>query len=425
MIGRRGPRHRLYLQIYFALVGTLAVFAVVADVVWRLTDDGSPHRPPPALVTEIASAAIPDAGAPPALQQRALERLAARLDGRVSLFDTAGRLVAAVGAPLPAPTPSAGRGVHRYRDGRRDVAARRLPDGRWLALQLPRRARPPRWGPLGVLVLIALAAYPAVRRLTRRLERLQVSVDALGAGDLTARVAVEGRDEVAQLAESFNRAAAHIEALVTAHKTLLANTSHELRSPLARLRVAVELLPADIPAAQRVELERDIAELDSLIGEILLASRLDTPSNPESFESIDLLGLVAEEAARLDLAVTGTPVQVRGDARLLRRLARNLLDNARRHGSAPIDVAVRQEGGDALLTVCDDGPGIPAAERECIFEPFYRLPGHRESDGGTGLGLAMVRQIARRHGGDARGEARRGGGTCFRVTLPAVGAGAS
>lgn len=415
----RGPRHRLYLQIYFALVGTMILFAVVAEVAWRLADDESPHRPPPALVADLVGAAIPDAGAPLAVQQRALARLAARLDGRVSLFDADRRLVAAAGAPLPPPVSSSRRPVLRYRDGGNDVTARRLPDGRWVAVQLPRRARPRRWGPLGALVLIALAAYPAVRRLTLRLERLQASVEALGAGNLAARVPVEGRDEVAQLAASFNRAAARIEALVTAHKTLLANTSHELRSPLTRLRVALELLPAGVPPAQRAEIERDIAELDALIGEILLASRLDAAPDPALFESIDLLGLVAEEGSRMDLAVSGTPAQVRGEARLLRRLVRNLLDNARRYGRAPIEVTVVPANGEAVLSVRDQGPGIPATEHERIFEPFYRLSGHREGDGGTGLGLAMVRQIARHHGGDARCESAPGGGTCFRVTLPA------
>lgn len=419
MSRRHGPRHRLYLQIYFALVVTLAVFAAIANGLWRLTEESSRPRQPALFLTDLPAAAIPAPGAPSRVQQRALDRLAARLGGRVSLFAADARLVAASGPALPAPPRPAGRDVQRYRDGRRQVWARRLPDGRWLAVQ-PRPAGRPHWGPIGVLVLIALAAYPAVRRITRRLERLQASVEALGAGDLRARVPVEGRDEVAQLAESFNRAATRIEALVTAHKTLLANASHELRSPLARLRVAIELLHTHIPAAQRVEVERNIAELDALIEEILLASRLDTTPDHGSVEPVDLLGLVAEEAARRDLSVTGTPVQVSGETRLLRRLIRNLLDNAQRYGRSPIDIAVTRVNEDAALTVCDRGPGIPVSERERIFEPFYRLPGQREGDGGSGLGLAIVRQIARRHGGEALCEARPDGGTCFRVTLPAA-----
>jgi len=181
------------------------------------------------------------------------------------------------------------------------------------------------------------------------------------------------------------------------------------------------LLPAGASAAQRAEVEQNIAELDSLIEEILLTSRLDAGPALERPEELDLLGLAAEEAARRDLAVTGTAAPVRGDARLLRRLVRNLLDNAHRHGAPPIETAVTRSGGSVTLTVCDRGPGVPDAERERIFEPFYRLPGHREGGGGTGLGLAMVRQIARRHGGGVGCEPRSGGGTCFRVTLPAAG----
>jgi signal transduction histidine kinase len=235
-----------------------------------------------------------------------------------------------------------------------------------------------------------------VRRLTQRLERLQRGVDALGAGELSARVRVEGKDEVARLAESFNRAAARIEELVGAHKALLANASHELRTPLARIRMALEL------GKDKREIERDLAELDALIDEVLLASRLDAVSSLETTEEVDLLALAAEEAARYDVEAQGEPFMMRGDARLLRRMIRNLLENARRHGAPPIDLRVRK----GEIRLCDGGGGVPEAERERIFEPFY-------SKRGTGLGLALVRQIARRHGGEARCE-----GSCFYVTLP-------
>src|SRR5918996_693367 len=215
-------------------------------------------------------------------------------------------------------------------------------------------------------------------------------------GELAARVKVEGRDEVARLAESFNRAAARIEDLVGAHKSLLAHVSHELRTPLARIRMALEL------GKDKGEVERDIAELDALIDEVLLASRLDALSSLEITEEVDLLALAAEEAARYDVEAQGEPFVVRGDPRLLRRMIRNLLENARRHGAAPIEVKVIR----GELRVCDAGPGVPPAERERVFEPFY-------SKRGVGLGLTLVRQIARRHGGEARCE-----GSCFYVTLP-------
>ena len=266
---------------------------------------------------------------------------------------------------------------------------------------------------------MAVGAYPVVRRTTRRLERLQTSVEALGAGDLATRVKIEGRDEIAALATSFNRSAERIEGLVGAHKSLLANASHELRSPLARIRMAIEMLEAGAKPGLKRELERDIAELDTLVDEILVASRLDAVAALEVREDVDLLALAAEECARFDAALDGKPVSIRGDPRLLRRLIRNLLENARRYGGGtPIDVGVTNSNGEALVRVCDRGPGVPEAERERIFEPFYRPAGAREREGGVGLGLALVRQIARKHGGVARCLPRAGGGSCFEVLLP-------
>jgi len=256
-----------------------------------------------------------------------------------------------------------------------------------------------------------------VRRLTRRLERLQQGVTEWGAGNLGARIAVEGRDEVADLAASFNDAAARIEKLVEAHRSLLANASHELRSPLARIRMDIELLADQPTAARRAELTRDIAELDQLIDEILTASRLEGGGLASDRELVDLTGLVAEECARLGVPLEAQPVTVEGSARLLQRLMRNLLENAQRYGDGTTEVVLRQR--DVVeLDVVDRGPGVPASERERVFEPFYRARGASEAHGGVGLGLSLVRQIARQHGGDVRCLPRDGGGSCFRVTLP-------
>ncbi len=271
---------------------------------------------------------------------------------------------------------------------------------------------------MGLLLLAATTAavaYPVARRLTSRLERLQGHVLRLGEGQLDARVPVEGDDEVAQLATSFNQAAARIEGLVRAQRQLLANVSHELRTPLARLRVGVELLE-DPAGAARPGMVEDIRELDDLIGELLVASRLESGAPLERLEEVDLLALAAEEAARTGAEVAGEPLRVRGDARLLRRLLRNLLENARVHGEGrAVEVTVRAAPGSAELLVGDRGPGVPEAEREIIFEPFHRGAGRCEP--GSGLGLALVRQIARRHGGDARCLAREGGGSLFEVRL--------
>lgn len=279
-------------------------------------------------------------------------------------------------------------------------------------------------GFIALLVVIALVvaagAYPVVRRLTGRLERLQRSVEAWGEGRLALRVAVEGEDEVARLAASFNHSAARIEALVAAQKSLLANASHELRSPLARIRMAAELMADEAAPSIQAELRRNVAELDQLIDEILLASRLDAVGAAHTApEDVDLTGILAEECARTGASLDAGMCTVRGESKLLRRMVRNLLDNAVRYGAgSPVHARLAEAGEAAFqLDVCDGGPGIPAAERERVFEPFYRVAGASEAAGGVGLGLSLVRQIARHHGGNVECMPSESGG-CLRVTLP-------
>jgi signal transduction histidine kinase len=284
---------------------------------------------------------------------------------------------------------------------------------------------------LGLLfVAIAGAAWPAVRALTRRLQALRLGVERFGAGQLSHRVEVSGGDEVAAVAKSFNQAAARIETLVQSHQSLLANASHELRSPLARLKMALSLLEgSEGPQRDRLrqEIRTNIGELDELVEEVLLASRLDSNGAMGGTETVDLLGLAAEEAARVNAQLEGVPVNLQGDERLLRRALRNLLENAQRYGRTEghtgtdaqnITVQVLRQGDVVEVQVCDRGPGVPMAQRERIFEPFFRLPGHAERAGGVGLGLSLVKQIAARHGGSVRCEARAGGGSCFVLVLP-------
>lgn len=276
-----------------------------------------------------------------------------------------------------------------------------------------------------LFVAVALGAWPVVIRLTRRLTALRQGVEVFGSGQLQHRVAVEGADEVAAVARSFNEAAQRIEDLVTSNRSLLANASHELRSPLARLKMAVSLMAEATPERAvriRDEIHQDIKELDALVEEVLLASRLDARSEVER-GPVDLLGLATEEANRVGVEVNvapGFPMEpYTGDDRLLRRAVRNLLENARRYGGP--DVLLSLETGPKVLelAVLDRGPGVPTEQRERIFEPFYRLPGHAEHAGGVGLGLSLVRQIAQRHGGQVRCEARDGGGSRFVLSLPA------
>ena len=414
---------KLYLRIYLAVLASLAAFALASGFLWRQLGDAGPAGHAFEVAGTLAQNVLPPAGAPPSEQQAALDKLAANLRADVALFAADRTRLAAVGDSLPAPDTGRDRGGWLHPWAGPPAGAIHLPDGRWLVARVPRDRRHPGVGLFFLLALIALAvgvgAYPVVRRLTARLERLQAGVESLGAGDLSARVKVEGNDEVAQLARSFNRAAGRIEELVGAHKSLLANASHELRTPLARIRMAVELMKENADPRRKRGLEQDIMELDTLIDEILIASRLDAVKGREADEEVDLLALASEECARYEEAeLAGQPVTVRGDPRLLRRMIRNLLENARRHGAPPIDVRVSRAEGGAELRVSDHGPGIPAAEREGVFRPFYRFTDGGERPG-AGLGLALVRQIARRHGGDARYLGREQFGGSFIVTLEA------
>lgn len=298
-------------------------------------------------------------------------------------------------------------------------------------------ARPPYgfvWMLLLVGVAVAVGIYPIVRKLTQRLEALQQGVQRWGNGDLTVRVAESGQDEVADLSKRFNAAAERVQhllnsqqLLLASQKSLLANASHELRSPLTRIRMGLEFMRADNSDDAKKEIARNIAELDQLIDEILLASRLDSQeADMGIIESVDVMGLCAEECARVGAVLEVQPVVLRietqGVSKLLRRLVRNLLENATRYGTlqGPEDVQLHCELSDSevILKVCDKGPGVPLALREKIFEPFFRLPGASERSGSVGLGLALVKAIAMRHQGTVSCLERQGGGACFEVRLP-------
>ncbi|HEX4508479.1 MAG TPA: HAMP domain-containing sensor histidine kinase [Burkholderiaceae bacterium] len=459
----------LYLRIWLTVIVTLALFASVAGwLVQRHLDDERERNQ--AALTERISAwgdliqrSLPAASAPPEVQSQALREWSQRLRVPMALEDGQGHRIAASESYL-------------RREGDKELAKLpsyqiKLDDGRSLWVMRPGMLKPPQMAgmergdagppdedghpagslegrpPAGLLLVpmlprgapsgfallllvsalflaVAVGAYPFVRRLTRRLESLQYGVEAFGAGALDQRVRVEGRDEVASLASSFNQAATRIEQLVRSHKSLLANASHELRSPLARLKMAVSLL-FDVGADERArdqlrtEIDTDIAELDGLVDEVLLASRLDGTPRPEHLETVDLLALAVEEGARVDAHVDGAPAVVRGEERLLRRALRNLLENARRYGGGEIRVDLgRMPDAQVEVRVSDNGPGVPEAFLERIFEPFFRLPGHAERAGGVGLGLALVRQIVERHHGKVRCVRPTEGGGCFVIALP-------
>ena len=421
-LSRRWSRH-LYLRIWLAVVAVVALLMLAVGWAWRATVE---HHAAPAAPREWQ---------------------VLNADGDVLASTTR----AGMGAPLvfDVPLPDGQTlALQVQRIGERSAERTRVPavqggmhsmgPGADARLPLHMRKDMPWWArPSGffwMLALIGLAValglYPVVRRLTLRLESLQRSVQRWGEGDLSVRVRVQGDDEVADLSQRFNAAAERMERLMASQKSLLANASHELRSPLARIRMGLELMndPATEPDARarsRSEILRNMAELDQLIDEILLASRLDArEADIGTVEAVDLVGLCAEECARVGAMLAVPPglaqLEVQGVAKLLRRMVRNLLENAHRYGAhgdphSSVVLSLGQDAAHPWLRVCDQGPGVPPAFRERIFEPFFRLPGASERVGGVGLGLSLVRSIAQRHAAQVVCEDRPGGGACFVV----------
>jgi len=386
----------LYLRLWFAVV--LAVVALSAVFAWMWRVNVEPAAIRHVVVRNEAGQVIGQATAPPVrIPGQGVEFELMMADGERMFVHLPPPQRRADGPPPPRP----------WFGGRTSLM----------------------WMMVIVALAVALGSYPIVRRLTQRLEALQRGVEQWGEGDLSARVSQTGNDEVGKLARRFNQAAQRVQTLVQTHKSLLANASHELRTPLARIRMGLELMERATPAQQpalRAELDRNVSELDQLVDEILLASRLDArETDIGAFESVDLLALAAEEGSRTDAQLAIGPPDasagafvLEGVPRLLRRLMRNLLENARRHGDGHAQLLLAREGPSLVLRVSDHGPGVPESERERIFEPFYRLPGTTEREGGAGLGLALVRAIATRHGGSVHCEAAEGGGACFVVRLP-------
>ena len=424
---------KLYVRIWLAVVLAVAVLTLLVGWAWRLAAE------PPLREVVLRNQAGEVIGyGHPRMMRRAQPAQAGPPDPQREEEPEAAR-------KWPGPRGQFGNGPE---------FVVRMQDGQTLHMHMPRPLpsawyRPPFgffWSLVLVAVAVALATYPITRKLTRRLERLQNGVQKWGEGDLSTRVNESGQDEVAYLARRFNQAAQRVQTLVQSHeallasqKSLLANASHELRSPLTRIRMGLELMDGDASSAARREVTRNITELDQLIEEILLASRLDArEADLGTVESVDLIGLAAEECARvgaelvLDLDAGWRAAQaassgdaalpVQGVAKLLRRAVRNLLENAHRHAAGAITLGLTQTATQAMIRVCDRGPGVPPELRDRIFEPFYRLPGATERDGGVGLGLALVKSIALRHGGQVRCEDRPGGGACFVLSLPLAAA---
>ncbi|MFF2487585.1 sensor histidine kinase [Microbacterium sp. NPDC058062] len=284
---------------------------------------------------------------------------------------------------------------------------------------------------VAVVVLVAATTWWVVGRALRPVSRIRAEVDDITADRLDRRVAVPpSGDEIAALAGTMNRMLDRLDAAATAQRRFVSDASHELRSPLATIRQHAELAqlhPKATSVGDLAEVVRDEGlRMQELVDALLLLTRLDERAELQR-DDVDVDDLALAEAKRLRAGGTGVDAsrvhaaRVRGDARLLSQLVRNLADNAARHAGSAVTIEVVERGGQVLLTVDDDGAGVPAGERERIFDRFVRLDEGRARDaGGSGLGLAIVRAIAEAEGGSVRVEDSPLGGARFAVVLPAA-----
>ncbi|MTI01011.1 HAMP domain-containing histidine kinase [Roseibium sp. RKSG952] len=395
-------KSRLFIQVALVMITGLVLFAVLVSVFWSRVFDARFNAAVDKLTSDVSVLLLPAAGVPDATQQAAIQRIAEGLSVNLTVYGPDGHLIGSSGPPVPLSLQPVTEGqweelidgthwISRLADGRIVIADLSLLGfaGDSLAVTLV----------FGLLVLLVFSLmYPLVRRITVRLERLQNEVEAIGTGDLSRRVTVEGNDEIAKLAASFNASTETIEDLLNRQRMLLANASHELRTPLARIRIGLELLDTKDTPKRRAGLRQDIGELNALIDDLIAMARFDAGAAEICFEPLDLLTLVSEEVSRVEGGtVTGSHVEVSGDRRMLCHLIRNLLENAQKYGAPPIEVSVRTNENGVQLKVSDQGPGISPNEQQQVLEPFYRGVG-KQNIQGSGLGLSLVARIAQMHG---------------------------
>ena len=437
---------------------TIVVFAATAALVATVNlvaDSAEPQR----LAREAQ--AVLDAGGRPALA-RWLEAHNGRLDAtgrRVLILDELGRDILGQrrphfgrgpnpgldpGSPMPMPGGPLPPDVMMFpRLATKDSA-------HYVLVMDPSPSRGPLSPPfsraaLVSLLLVALAvsglvSYAFARSITRPLERLQATSRRLAGGDLAARAAARDaarRDEIGGLAREFDAMAGRLAALVDARKQLLRDMSHELRSPLARLQMAVGIArqPGADAARQLERIERESDRLESLIARILEYARLERDPATLAREEVDLVELVRRvlhdaefeaqaPAGRLSLSIE--PAALSGRARIphadpavLHTAVDNVVRNALLHGGdGAIEVSVSATAGEVAIEVRDHGPGVPPRDLERIFEPFYRVATDGPRAEGYGVGLALAQRAAALHGGRVVAESAEGDGLRVRIVLP-------
>jgi len=301
--------------------------------------------------------------------------------------------------------------------------------GRIIRVSFPRErigARPPTAALLVIAaggVVILLTTLLLVRRLTRPLASLCDATSRIGRGESPQPLPESGPRELATLTRRFNRMAEEIAELLANRTTLFAGISHDLRSPITRMQLALEMLPANTDARLRERLRNDLEQMNQLISDTLELAQGLGPREAEEVDLRDFIDNLVAGYRRSGVDIDWQPENCclcSVDTLALRRVFANLLDNALRYGGGgPVQVRCQCDQTGAWIRVLDRGPGIPPAEREAVFHPFYRLEASRSrATGGSGLGLAIALQLCNAHGWTIELAEREGGGTDARVHLP-------
>ena len=435
-------RRKLALRMY-ALTAAIAIASSAA--LWELPHFvGSPRflEPQAALVQNMVDRLSVRVKEDPRKFDESIARIAARLRGDLTLYDTQGNVVrSTIDPPLTGARPTELGALETEKwalDWHRIVV--RSDDGSLIGVYVPNSPGFP-WAfvlPLGAGVLLVVGAVTVwfSRRLVRPLDQLASAARSFGAGDTTARAGLDRDDELGDLGRAFDDMAGRTAALISSQRQLMADVSHELRTPLARIRVALELAAEDPVAAKDLltEVGTDLDEIDQLIADILTTARLDLDRAVDR-QATPLNELAQRAADRFAARHPGRTLErkigadddrvVECDPVLLRRALDNLLDNAAKYSKsdAPVTFEVQPNGTAVAFSIVDRGVGMTPDELERAGTPFWRADTSRaRKTGGVGLGLALARRIARAHGGDVTLASQPGQGTTARLEIPLVGA---
>ncbi|MBI5016875.1 MAG: HAMP domain-containing histidine kinase [Deltaproteobacteria bacterium] len=425
----RSVRRSIFLKLLVVLIVTGGLVNVLVGGFFRVTARRSPRTAGRRLLVDHVHRFIEAMGTPPdRAKAEALTRqlpLAIRYDG------PSGHWVVGEGAAAGADlTPTDDPRVRTAVRDRVFLIAVEEPPGRFLfAIDLRReRDTPEEWvAALVVLLTLVLAgAYLAIRWILRPLQWLTEGVHAVSAGNLDHRVRRRGDDDLGELAASFNVMTQRVRDMIQARWELLLNVSHELRSPLTRIKVALEFLP-EAPA--RESIREDVLGMEAMVGEILETERLESPYGGLHRRTIDVASLATDVAQGFEgeppgvaLSVPEEPLVLWVDADRLRSAIRNVLENAVKHSDSvgpAVDLTVEREADGAVVRVRNRGTPIAPEELPLLFEPFYRVDKSRaRSTGGYGLGLSLCRTILEKHGGSVTMTSDAREGTVVSLHLP-------